>query len=165
MSGPIDAGSSGTDAQMTAPGSAADAVSSGWSPDPDSPAATLPLAGLTAGSIPGPSPVIPGHISIAPRALTRVGSAVVAEALDVDTHDVRVDARDDAGNLALRVETTLRIPPLGGPVTVPAGGVLGTVRDLQQTVTSRVREITGRSVSRVDVTITGSRIERKEGPR
>jgi hypothetical protein len=107
--------------------------------------------------------VIPGHISIAPRVLSKVGGAVVAETLVVERRDVRVEARDDDGRLALSVETPLSIPALTADVVVPAGGVLGTVRSLQETVTTRVTEITGRTVSRVDVTVTGSRLE-KTGP-
>ncbi|GAA4678560.1 hypothetical protein [Frondihabitans cladoniiphilus] len=143
-----------TDPQTAVPGDdATGAALRGWSPDPDSPAATLPLAR---------GPIIPGHISIAPRALTKVGSAVVAEALDVNPHAVRVGARDDDGNLALQVETTMRIPPLSADVEIEGGGVLATVRNLQRTVTTRVHDITGRAVSRVDVTVTGSELDRTE---
>jgi hypothetical protein len=110
-------------------------------------------------------PVIPGHISIAPRVLQKVGGAVVADTLAVDRRDIRVDARDDAGNLALRVATPITVPHLTGDLAVPSGGVLGTVRSLQATLTSRLFEITGRAVSRVDVTVTGSRLEQTGGVR
>jgi len=120
-------------------------------------------------------PVVPGHVSVRPRVLQRVAGAVVAEQLHVDRHDVRVDATDDGGDLALHVATPVRVPALdratlhvATPVRVPAldraaglpeGGVLGLVRELQGTVRSRVRELTGRSVSRVDVVVTGARAE------
>ncbi|AMM19225.1 hypothetical protein AX769_02600 [Frondihabitans sp. PAMC 28766] len=134
-----------TDTQTAAPGNGAPgAVLNGWSPDPDSPAATS-------------GPRVPGHISIAPRVLQKVGSAVVSDALAVDRHDVHVDARDDDGRLALRVSTPVSVPALSADVVVPDGGVLGTIRTLQQTVTGRILTITGRAVSRVDVTVTASR--------
>jgi hypothetical protein len=103
---------------------------------------------------------VPGHISIAPRVLTKVSGAIVAEALVVEPRSVRVDARDDDGRLALSINTPISIPVLSADVRVPAGGVLGRIRSLQETVTRRVNEITGRAVSRVDVTVTGSQLER-----
>lgn len=126
-------------------------------------AATQPLP--SARDVPGREPVIPGHISIAPRVLQRVGGAVVAESLAVDRRDVRVEARDDEGRLALRVATPVGIPVLSADVDAPEGGLLGTIRALQETVTQRVHEITGRAVSRVDVNVTGSRLEKNGRPR
>lgn len=104
-------------------------------------------------------PVVPGHVSVRPRVLQRVAGAVVAEQLHVDRHDVRVDATDDGGDLALHVATPVRVPALDRAAGLPEGGVLGLVRELQGTVRSRVRELTGRSVSRVDVVVTGARAE------
>jgi hypothetical protein len=103
--------------------------------------------------------MVPGHVSIAPRVLEKIGTAVVAETLAVDRRDVRVSARDDEGRLALGVSTPIAIPTLSADVDVPEGGVLGTLRSLQSTVTRRFNDITGRAVSRVDVTVTGSQLE------
>lgn len=149
-------------AQTAAAAEGVGAASDGWSLSPDSSAATLDHP-VTSSDVPGRGPVIPGHVSIAPRVLQKVGGAVVADTLSVDRHDVRVDARDDSGNLALRVATPITVPHLTGEVVVPPGGVLGTVRSLQSTLTSRLFEITGRAVSRVDVTVTGSRLEQTGG--
>ncbi|BDZ48248.1 hypothetical protein GCM10025867_04890 [Frondihabitans sucicola] len=151
-------------AQTAAADNGADAASSGWSSIPDSSAATLDHS-VTAADVPGRGPVIPGHVSIAPRVLQKVGGAVVADTLVVDRRDVRVDARDDEGNLALRVSTPLNVPALTPGLVVQPGGVLGTVRSLQETVTRRLFEITGRAVSRVDVTVTGSHLEKTAGLR
>ncbi|MCU1530362.1 MAG: hypothetical protein JWP75_4125 [Frondihabitans sp.] len=103
---------------------------------------------------------IPGHVSVAARVLQKVGSAIVAESLAVETRAVRVEARDDEGRLALRIATPISVPVLSADVVAPSGGVLGTIRTLQGTVTRRMNEITGRAVSRVDVTVTGSQLER-----
>jgi len=45
-------------------------------------------------------------------------------------------------------------------MTMPEGGVVAVVRDLQSTLTRRVADLAGRTVSRVDVTVSGSRLER-----
>lgn len=137
---------------------------------PDSPAAALdePVAPATvdglriekttaprAFDVPGRGTVIPGHVSIAPRALHRVGVAVTAEHLRIDRDDIRITSRDDDGQLALVVETPVVIPPLG---SVPADqvGLLDTIRSLQRALEERMAAIAGRSVSRVDVTVTRS---------
>lgn len=156
-----------TDPQAAAPVDGDGAASSGWSSGPDSPAATSVHPGgidhpVGTRDVPGRGPVIPGHVSIASRALQRVGGAVVAEQLLVDRRDVRVDARDDDGSLALRVSTPMTIPPL---TAVPADqvGVVATITALQETLTRRMAEVTGRSVSRVDVSVTGSRLPLTNG--
>ncbi|GAA0964979.1 hypothetical protein [Frigoribacterium faeni] len=110
--------------------------------------------------LPDRASVVPGHVSTAARVLTRVAVAVVAETLRVDRREVHVDARDDDGRLALSVTTPVRIPTLTEAVDVPEGGVVGIVRSLQSTLTRRMAEIADRTVGRVDVTVTGSRIER-----
>jgi hypothetical protein len=87
----------------------------------------------------------------------------VAETLGVALGDVRVDTSDDSGRVAFSVATPIAIPVLSSEVEGerPPGGVLATVLALQETVRRRVGEITGRTVSRVDVTITGSSIVTK----
>jgi hypothetical protein len=120
---------------------------------------------VTQRDVPGRGPVIPGHVSIAPRVLQKVGGAIVADSLFVERGDVRVEARDDEGSLALRVSTPMNVPALTTDLAVEPGGVLGTVRALQTTVTRRLFEITGRAVSRVDVTVTGSRLQKPEALR
>lgn len=156
---------------------AAGVASDGRSPVPDSPATASGSPAATSNTVtsntvtsndvaaaalavtPGPTPGIPGHISIAPRVLQKVGGAVVGESLSVDHRDVRVDAQDDDGRLALHISTPMGVPALSRDVVVADGGVLGAIRSLQETVTSRLLDITGRAVSRVDVTVTASRLE------
>lgn len=110
--------------------------------------------------VPGKGPIVAGHVSIPGKVLQKVAAAVVAETLRVDRGDVRVEAHDDGGHLALRVSTPVRIPVLAEAMQMPEGGVVTIVRDLQATLTRRVSELAGRTVSRVDVTVTGSRIQR-----
>jgi hypothetical protein len=115
--------------------------------------------GGTAGQLAERGSGVPGHVSLAARVLTRVAAAVAAEQLRVDRTEVRVDASDDAGHLALRVTTPVRVPVLSESVQMPEGGVVGLVRELQSTLTRRVAEITGRTVSRVDVTVSRSHLD------
>jgi uncharacterized alkaline shock family protein YloU len=145
--------------QTAAAADGADSASDGRSSKPDSSATVLDRS-VTPHDVPGRGPVIPGHVSIAPRVLQKVGGAVVAETLAVSRRDVRVDARDDQGNLALSVSTPVNVPALTADLVVQPGGVLGTVRSLQDTVTRRLFDLTGRAVSRVDVTVTGSRLQK-----
>ena len=137
-------------------GSAAASEAASASPGASGPSTLRDAYGDAAGR----GPVVPGHVSLAARVLTRVAAAVVAEQLRVDRTEVRVDASDDAGHLALRVTTPVRVPALSGSVQMPAGGVVGLVRELQSTLTTRVSEITGRTVSRVDVTVSRSLLDR-----
>ena len=137
---------------------AGSAAASGGGSAPSAPSTLRDAYGDGDGA--GRGPVVPGHVSLAARVLTRVAASVVAEQLRVDRTEVRVDASDDAGHLALRVTTPVRVPALSGSVQMPAGGVVGLVRELQSTLTTRVSEITGRTVSRVDVTVSRSLLDR-----
>jgi len=111
------------------------------------------------GAVPGHVSV-PGHVGVPAKVLQKVATAVVAETLRVRRADVRVEAADDGGRLALRVSTPVRIPVLSEAAALPDGGVVAIVRDLQSTLTRRFSELAGRTVSRVDVTVSGSRIDR-----
>lgn len=115
-------------------------------------------AGPTGGT--GHPTVVPGHVSVSRRALQRLAVAVVAESWHLDRGDVRVEASDDAGELRLRVAAPVRVPALGSGAPVPEGGVVGLVRGLQRHVSTRVRTLSGQAVSRVDVTVTGGRVDR-----
>jgi len=103
---------------------------------------------------------VPGHVGVPAKVLQKVATAVVAETLRVRRADVRVEAADGGGRLALRVSTPVRIPVLSEAAALPDGGVVAIVRDLQSTLTRRFSELAGRTVSRVDVTVSGSRIDR-----
>jgi hypothetical protein len=114
---------------------------------------------MTDQSSPSPAARVPGHVSIAPRVITRLSGAIVGEALDVDHRDVRVEAFDDSGRLGLHVSTPVTIRPLTAEIVPLHDGVLGAMRDLQGTVSRRLLQLADREVSRVDVTVTGSRLD------
>jgi len=111
--------------------------------------------------------VHPGRTKIAPRALDRVVSAVTADALGVTAKTVSVDLEDNGGSLSLMVSTPIRVPSLervlhGTDVVGRTGGtVLDRVKVAQETIRSRVQSLTGSTVDRVIVTITGIDIKQE----
>jgi uncharacterized alkaline shock family protein YloU len=109
----------------------------------------------------------PGRTKIAPRALDRVVSAVTADALGVTAKTVSVDLEDNGGSLSLMVSTPIRVPSLervlhGTDVIGRTGGsVLDRAKVAQETIRSRVQSLTGSTVDRVIVTITGIDIKQE----
>jgi hypothetical protein len=106
----------------------------------------------------------PGRTRITERALTRVASAVSAEALGVSPGQMRVHVEDVAGLLALTVRGPIRVPPLGRlqPGTAPqSGSLLERCARAQTEIRDRVAELTGASVGSVTVRVTGVELRRE----
>jgi len=113
---------------------------------------------------PGPSVpgnVLSGHNRISTQALTSLAKMAAAEALGVEPHDVRADWADDDGLLALSLLSPIRIPPLTAVVR-DAGRVAaygGSIRDrtvaAKTRILSTVTALSGASLSRVDIRISG----------
>lgn len=118
-------------------------------------------------SVPAPAQqerVLSGHNRISTQALTSLARAATAEALGVDAHDVRADWSDDDGLLALSLVSPIKIPPLKAVVR-DAGRVAafgGSIRERTLTAKARilatVTALSGASLSRVDIRISGARI-------
>jgi uncharacterized alkaline shock family protein YloU len=108
-----------------------------------------------------------GRTKIAPRALDRVVSAVTADALGVTVKTIDVDLEDNGGSLSLIVTTPIRVPSLdrilrdADVVTRTGGSVLDRARVAQETIRTRVQSLTGSTVDRVVVTITGIDIKQE----
>lgn len=101
-----------------------------------------------------------GRTTITSRAVRRVVSAVTADALEVPAHDVAVTLSDDHGKLAVEARTPIRIPALAA--RPDAGGTLVERLVAAQTeVRERVLDLTGSTVGRVDLRITGARIQER----
>jgi hypothetical protein len=96
-----------------------------------------------------------GRTTITSRAVRRVVSAVTAEALDVDASDVSVELDDDGGKLHVTAQAPLRIRPLG-EVDRRSGTVLSRLSTAQSTIRTRCLELTGSTIGRVDLRITGA---------
>jgi hypothetical protein len=113
-------------------------------------------------SAPGQTATTPrtprGRTTITARAVRRVVAAVTADALEVPATDVAVTLTDDAGALAVEARTPIRVPALAA--RDEAGGtLLERLTDAQTQVRDRVLDLTGSTVGRVDLRITGARIQ------
>jgi hypothetical protein len=112
------------------------------------------------GSTGTPSGAPRGRTTITSRAVRRVVSAVTADALEVPAHDVSVTLADDHGKLAVEARTPIRIPALNA--RPEAGGTLvERLVEAQTQVRDRVLDLTGSTVGRVDLRITGARIQER----
>jgi uncharacterized alkaline shock family protein YloU len=108
--------------------------------------------------------VLSGHNRISTQALTSLARAAAAEALGVDAHDVRADWSDDDGLLALSLVSPIKIPPLEAVVrdTARVAAFGGSI--WERTVTAKaqilatVSTLSGASLSRVDIRISGARV-------
>jgi uncharacterized alkaline shock family protein YloU len=108
--------------------------------------------------------VLSGHNRISTQALTSLAKAAAAEALGVEIQDVRADWSDDDGLLALSLVAPIKIPPLNA-VARDAGRVAafgGSIRDrtvaAKAQILATVSALSGASLSRVDIRISGARI-------
>lgn len=105
-----------------------------------------------------------GRTRITSRALDRVASRVAAEAFGVEQKQVSLEIEDARGDLSIRVKTPLRVPTLDEiheePQRVDGGGgpILERTGRAQEHIRQRVQTITGSTVSRVIVEITGADI-------
>jgi uncharacterized alkaline shock family protein YloU len=109
-----------------------------------------------------------GRNRIASKALNRVVAAVTAEALGVSASTVGVDLADSRGLLALTVSTPIRVVALGRVEREPSsvirsgGPILDRVAAAQETIRTRVQDLTGSSIARVTVKVTGIDIRTEE---
>lgn len=111
-----------------------------------------------------PAITMAGHNRISTQALTTLARAAAAEALGVSPQDVRADWSDDDGLLALSVAAPIRVPSLtevlGDPQRIEGFG--GSVWDravaAKTAILERVTELSGSTLSRVDIRISGARI-------
>lgn len=105
-----------------------------------------------------------GHTRISTQALTSVAQAAAAEALGVPPHEVRADWSDDDGLLALSLVAPITIPPLTTVLRDPerVAGFGGSVWDravaAKAEILRRVTELSGASLSRVDIRISGASV-------
>lgn len=96
------------------------------------------------------SPVA-GTVTIAVRSIERTALAIVHEELGVEVSAIRVHLSDDRGGLALGVSTPVVLDPEDG------GSVLDRLHRDRARIAARMQALTGRTVSRVDVRVTGTR--------
>ncbi|NRG40392.1 hypothetical protein HRK28_05610 [Rathayibacter sp. VKM Ac-2835] len=95
----------------------------------------------------------PGTVTISVRSLERTAVAIVHEELGVEVSAIRVRLSDDSGGLALAVTAPVVTDGSG-----PAGeSLLDRLHRQRAAVASRMGALTGRTVSRVDLRVSGTR--------
>jgi hypothetical protein len=105
-----------------------------------------------------------GHNRISTQALTNVARAAAAEALGVAPHEVRADWSDDDGLLALSLVTPIRVPSLSSVLKDPdrvaafGGSIWDRTVAAKAAILSRVTELSGARLSRVDIRISGASV-------
>lgn len=100
----------------------------------------------------------PGHTRITRTALRHTIQAVSAHAFGVPRRNVTADLEDDAGRLAAAVTVRLVLPDLlGNPQDVGQGTLFDRSRTARAAIMALGEELTGRSIGRVDIRLSGSK--------
>lgn len=99
-----------------------------------------------------------GRTKIAPRAVRRVVSAVTAEALGVDSKDVTVELADEGGSLTVVAKSPIHVNPLGEIGRREPGTLVDRLSTAQTTIRDRSLQLTGSTIRRVDLEITGAQL-------
>ncbi|OUE07559.1 hypothetical protein C5B94_13950 [Clavibacter michiganensis] len=107
-----------------------------------------------------PSGAPRGRTTITSRAVRRVVSAVTADALEVPAGDVSVTLTDAGGKLTVEARTSIRVPALSDR-PVREGTLVERLTTAQTQIRERVLGLTGSTVGRVDLRITGARIQER----
>ncbi|NKX55015.1 hypothetical protein [Arthrobacter mobilis] len=116
-------------------------------------------------SVRHPGRTLAGHTRVSTQALTTTAQGVAAEVIGISPELVRATWRDDNGSLALSLSLPVGIPSLDRVLADPrlVAGFNGSVRDRVQAAKSeileRIARISGSALSRVDIRVTGARIQ------
>lgn len=108
-----------------------------------------------------------GFTRITRTALNRVLAAVTADAFGLETSQVKAQASDDAGRLAISVSVPIAVPPLAeiaNDVSVlnrGGGDLLQRTETARRELGRRAEELTGSMVSRIDIDLNSAIPERK----
>jgi hypothetical protein len=111
-----------------------------------------------------PSRQYSGHNRISTQALTSLAKAAAAEALGIHAHDVRADWTDDGGLLALSLVAPIQVPSLTavlrdpGRVQSVGGSIWDRTVHAKTDILTKVTELSGASLSRVDIRISGAHV-------
>ncbi|UFS58266.1 hypothetical protein [Subtercola endophyticus] len=107
-----------------------------------------------------------GRTRVTSKAITRVATALGAEALDVAIRSVSVRLSDDNGMLAVTVSGPIRVSALNDLVDAAVVSPGETILERCERAQSHIREVTsaltGASISRVTVHLTGIETTQKE---
>ena len=106
---------------------------------------------------------IRGRTTISSRAVRRVVSAVTADALNVKAFEVSVELADDRGSLTVVAKSPIHVAPLREQSGRSAGTLLERLSAAQTTIRERCLQLTGSTIGRVDLRITG--VDLRQGKR
>ncbi|AZZ56135.1 hypothetical protein [Rathayibacter iranicus] len=98
-----------------------------------------------------PASPVAGTVTITTRSLERAAVAIVHEELGVEVSAIRVRLSDDRGGLALAVTAPVVLEQETGD------SLLDRLHRDRSRIASRMQVLTGRTVTRVDVRVTGTR--------
>lgn len=121
-----------------------------------------------------PGSAYSGLNRVSTQALTSLAQAAAAAELGIRPADVRADWTDDAGLLALRIVAPIAIPDLAeadaaAAVAAWGGSVWERCARAKGRILDSVMRLSGATLSRVDIRISGMRAERPlvmlQGPR
>ncbi|MDR6200249.1 hypothetical protein QE374_002158 [Microbacterium sp. SORGH_AS428] len=123
---------------------------------------TATWSALGGGMTPAAETVLPGRTLVAERALVAVCEQVAARAMGLPRREVSVRLGATAGALAVRVEAPLPVPDLSEALpSAQSETVTARGHRIREQIRTDVAALTGREVRRIDLTITGARIEKK----
>lgn len=103
------------------------------------------------------APTHPGRIVVKERVLRKVAEETAARTLRVDRDRVSVGVSEARGGLAVAVSAPLPVPDLDDTAAIRSGpSVLERLSEIQAELRDRIAQVTGRDVTRVNITITGA---------
>jgi uncharacterized alkaline shock family protein YloU len=104
-----------------------------------------------------------GRIIIQDRVLERVSEQATATILGVDRRDVSVRVSEAHGGIAAAISCPFPVPDLDDTAEIKSGtSVLERAAAAQTELRERIAQLTGKAVTRVNITITGAVIARKK---
>ena len=98
-----------------------------------------------------------GRISVRDRVIEKIVHRASADAIGVESGEVKVEVSEWRGGYAVRVRTPLPIPDLDDTEAIASGSsVIERVTALQQQLKGHLAHVTGRDITRLAVVVTGA---------
>lgn len=98
-----------------------------------------------------------GHTRISPAALRQTVETITAQAFGVPASRVSAKLDDDAGKLAVAVSVPLAVPSLLEPRREAGRSIVERSRQARTTIINKGLAITGMTLGRVDIRLTGAK--------
>ena len=102
-------------------------------------------------------PDVPGRTEVQERVYRTVATHASAALIGVGSGDVRADVSQHRDGLVVRIQAPLPVPDLSDTAAIAAGDpILERARRLQEELQDRLQTILGRTITRINLTITGA---------